>query len=239
MTANRMPKTTSGRPIVVMGAGHQGRNVNDILIGCQAEVLGFLDDTKKPGEQINGVPVLGGFTLSEDGDLLSRAAFIVALGDNRIRRELSRGILRRGGVLTCAIHPAADISPSACLGDSLYVQAFARILANSRVGDFALIEGLTTIGSDVVIGEAGFVGPGAQLTAGSRLGDGAFIGANAVVIGPAKVGTEAVIGAGAVVVTDIPDRVLALGVPCRIARALTELDTPTSVIFARPGKAPQ
>ena len=222
MAADRSPSLAPRRPVVIMGAGHQGRNILDIFVASGTEVLGFLDDTKSPGQAINGVRVLGGFALVEDAGLLSRAAFIVGLGDNRIRGSLFRDIRQRGGMLASAIHPAAAISSFAKLGDGIYVQAFSRVLANARVGDFALIEGLTSIGSDVVIGEAAFVGPGAQLTAEARLGDGAFVGANAAVIGPATVGAHAVIGAGAVVIDDVPDRALAVGVPCRIKKVLPE-----------------
>jgi len=231
MDPHRSACPTPDRPVVIVGAGHQGRNVADILVRGGTAVAGFLDDTRTLGERVNGVAVLGGFDRAADGELLQHAAFIVALGDNRIRRELSRAIWQRGGVLASAIHPAADVSPSARLGAGICVQAFARILSNASVGDFALVEGLTTIGSDVVLGEAAFVGPGAQVTAGAALGEGAYVGANAIVVGPARVGAHTVVGAGAVVRGDLPERVLAVGAPCRIVRPLSAAESP---FFAQP-----
>lgn len=231
MEPDRTPTPAPERAVVIVGAGHQGRNVLDILAGRGTAVAGFLDDTRTRGEVVNGARVLGGFARTEDGDLLRQAAFIVALGDNRLRRELSRAIRQRGGLLASAIHPAADISPSARLGAGVCVQAFARVLSNARVGDFALVEGLTTIGSDVVLGEAAFVGPGAQVTAGAALGEGAYVGANAIVVGPARVGAHSIVGAGAVLRGDLPERVLAVGAPCRIVRPLAATEAP---FFAQP-----
>lgn len=45
--------------------------------------------------------------------------------------------------------------------------------------------------------------------------DGVWIGAGSVVIGGCRIGEKALIGAGSVVITDIPDRVIAVGNPCR------------------------
>ena len=66
-----------------------------------------------------------------------------------------------------------------------------------------------------------FCGPGCTLTAGCRIGEGAFLGAGTVVIGPARVGRHSVIGAGATVLSDIPDRVLAIGTPATVKKELS------------------
>jgi sugar O-acyltransferase (sialic acid O-acetyltransferase NeuD family) len=209
-------RRTRQRPVVILGAGHQGRNIHDILTLRRVPVLGFLDDTKPPGGRINGVKVLGGFALARDAALLRRAAFIVGIGDNRIRCRLFDEIIACGGKIASAIHPDSSISPSARLGRGVYVQAFADIRANARVDDFALIEGAALVGADVTVGKAASVGPGSQLTARASLGEGAFVGAGVAVIGPAGVGDYAVVGAGAVVIGDVPSGVLAVGVPSRI-----------------------
>ena len=45
------------------------------------------------------------------------------------------------------------------------------------------------------------------------------------------IGENSVIGAGSVVTRDIPDNVVACGVPCRVMRAITEEDR----LYYRPG----
>lgn len=56
-----------------------------------------------------------------------------------------------------------------------------------------------------------------------HIGKGAWIGSNVTLLAGAKIGAYAVIGAGSVVRSEIPDGVVAAGVPCRPLRAITGL----------------
>ena len=54
--------------------------------------------------------------------------------------------------------------------------------------------------------------------------DGAWLGAH-VVVGPGvTIGARSVIGAGSVVTRDIPPDVVAMGVPCKVVRPITDAD---------------
>ena len=61
---------------------------------------------------------------------------------------------------------------------------------------------------------------------GCHIGRGAMIAIGATVLNGARIGEEAIVGAGAVVApgTVIPPRMLALGIPARPTRDLTEKD---------------
>jgi carbonic anhydrase/acetyltransferase-like protein (isoleucine patch superfamily) len=74
-----------------------------------------------------------------------------------------------------------------------------------------------TIEDDVTIGHRAVVH-------GERVGRGSLIGIGAVVLGHTIVGEECLIGAGAVVPpgTNVPDRMLVVGVPGRIVRPVNE-----------------
>ena len=75
------------------------------------------------------------------------------------------------------------------------------------------------IGDDVTVGHAAVVH-------GATIGDGALIGIRAVVLNGAKVGVGAIVGAGALVTEgcEIPDGHLAVGVPAKVIRQLTDDD---------------
>ena len=47
------------------------------------------------------------------------------------------------------------------------------------------------------------------------IGDNVFIGANSTILYNVKIGTNVIIGAGSIVTKDIPDSVVAAGVPCK------------------------
>ena len=75
------------------------------------------------------------------------------------------------------------------------------------------------IGQEVTIGHAAVVH-------GATVGDGAMIGIRAVVLNGATIGEGAIVGAGAVVTEgcQIPARHLAVGVPAKVIRELTDED---------------
>ena len=216
-----MSRSQKPRKLVILGAGRQGRNILDVCTDLGVEVVGFLDDTKPQGEIVNGVPVLGGFDTLTRPESSAEADYIVGLGDNVIRRRLSDEIEKHGGKLASVVHPSCFISPSAEIGSAVFINSYSRVLANARIGRNALVEGHCTIGSDCVLEDDVACGPGSMLTAGSRIGEAAFLGAGTVVVGPARVGRHSVIGAGATVLTDIPDRVLAVGTPATVKKELS------------------
>ena len=92
------------------------------------------------------------------------------------------------------------------------------------IGDYALF------GPNVVLATANHPflpelrKKGYQYNLPVRIGEGAWLGAGVVVAPGVTVGEYAVVGAGSVVTRDIPPRVLAAGVPCRVVRPLDERD---------------
>lgn len=58
-----------------------------------------------------------------------------------------------------------------------------------------------------------------------HIGDNVWVGGNTVINPGVTIGNNVVIGSGSVVTKDIPDNVVAAGVPCRVIREITEQDT--------------
>lgn len=56
------------------------------------------------------------------------------------------------------------------------------------------------------------------------VGNNVWIGAGTIVLGGVSIGDNTVIGAGSVVTKDIPANVIAVGVPCRVLREITDED---------------
>lgn len=56
------------------------------------------------------------------------------------------------------------------------------------------------------------------------IGDHVWIGSNVVIMPGVTIGARSVVGAGSVVTKDIPEDCLAMGVPCRVVRRITDED---------------
>ncbi len=95
------------------------------------------------------------------------------------------------------------------------------------IGPRTNVQDLTVIhtdeGIDCRVGTGVTIGHRAVVH-GAKIGDGALIGIGAIVLNEAHVGDEALVGAGAVVTEGqiIPPRHMALGVPARVVRELTD-----------------
>jgi len=116
------------------------------------------------------------------------------------------------------IGPRCYIGPCACLrGD------FGRITLEegANVQDTCVMHGFPD--SDTIIGVDGHIGHG-SVVHGAHVGRDALVGMNAVIMDGSQIGESAIIGAMAFLPegTIIPPRTLALGIPARAKRALTD-----------------
>lgn len=195
--------------IVIVGAGSQGAIVADIL---RERAIGFVDD-HHPGATILGLPVLGPIA-SLSG--IPHDAIVVAIGDNRARRELTERLIAGGERLASAIHPFTSIAPSATIGEGAMISAGALVLPRAAIGRGVLLNTKSSVDHDTVLGDFSHVSAGATVGARCHIGHETLIALGASVASGMRVGSRTVIGAGACVVRDIPDDVVAFGVPARV-----------------------
>ncbi len=119
------------------------------------------------------------------------------------------------------IGPAANIwFYSIVRGDTNYI----RIGANCNIQDACVLHA----GKDLypLIIEDGVVLGHRVVVHGCRVGKGSLIGIGAIVLNGAEIGEESIVGAGSVVSPKsvIPPRSLAIGIPAKVVRALTDED---------------
>ena len=206
--------------VFVYGAGGHGKVVADIVLATsRLSLTGFIDDRQEThGTTLLGVPVFG------DRDWLRRTAqespvaIALGVGDNYARQKLAEGCARWGIELLTAIHPEAYVARSATLGKGTSVMAGAVINAEAQLGEGVIVNTGAVIEHDVVVQDFAHVSPKAAMGGGSRLGRLSWLGLGAVVLPHVTIGSESIVGAGAVANRDLPDRVVAAGVPARIFR---------------------
>ena len=204
--------------ILIVGAGGHARSVADIALESeQIEIAGFIDN--KPGNVL-GIPVIG-----NDDDLEKfyesgiKSAFI-AIGENKLRSSLFFKLKNIGFNFVNIISSNSHISRRAVLGTGICVMAGAAVNVNTVIEDNCIINTNCCIDHDCKIGRDCHIAPGVAMSGTVTVGDGTHIGTGSNVIDGISIGSGSYIGAGAAVVKDIPERVMAYGVPARVIRNL-------------------
>ncbi len=218
-----MTKTTRLNSVVIMGAGGFGREVLEIFKGCNTicrtwDIAGFIDeDERLHGTTINGYPVLGGLDWVRD----HRADFdgcVCAIGDCETRKQVVERLQRVGVRFFNAIHPSVLMSEFVELGEDVIINPGAVLTVNVKIGDHVHIDNNASVAHDAVLGSYCRVNPGARINGNDRLGEGVYIGTGATLIQDLSIGDWSTVGAGAVVISDVPDRVVVVGVPAKVIR---------------------
>ncbi|MFH5831633.1 acetyltransferase [Halalkalibaculum sp. DA384] len=141
--------------------------------------------------------------------------FILGVGDNKIRTNLGDLVKSKNELLRTIIHPAAEISNSATIGEGTFISAHATINALSKIEKYVVLNTNCTIEHECHIDEGVHISPGAVLAGNVAVGKGSFIGANAVVKEGITIGVNVIVGAGATIIQDIPDGKKVVGNPGR------------------------
>jgi sugar O-acyltransferase (sialic acid O-acetyltransferase NeuD family) len=221
--------------VVIIGAGGFGREVLDICeednrSGVRWEILGFVDDNPEvQSQKVRGYPVLGGVEVFSKFKA-NEVKAVIAIGDNRIRKKVAEKAAAYGAGFCNVIHPSAIMTPHVKLGKGVIIAAGCILTNNITVGDFVIINLGVTVGHDTEIESFVNLNPGVHINGNNKIGEGAYIGSGAVTIQNITIGKWSVIGAGAVVTNDIPDRVVAVGVPAKPIKLMENEEKATSRI---------
>lgn len=209
--------------IVILGAGNQASVVLDILQadGLADRVEGLIetgDGPPRTGQLVDEVPIIGGRGDLEAIHSQGVHLAVLAVGTALAREQLFKQAIGLGFGLVSAIHPSAIISDRVKLGRGVTINPLAVIMTGAQIGDGVIINTAATVDHHGRIDDFAHVAPGACLGGNVHVGARTWVGLGASVIQGVTIGRDSFIGAGAVVVGDLPERVLAFGVPARVVR---------------------
>ena len=212
------------KEIYALGVGHNTPVFIDLALDCGYEIVGLYHyNSDKTGEYDHGYEILGSFE-----DLFSRKSlqglnFLLTMGDSKIRTELSKKIMDKGGLVPTLIHPTSVISKFAKISDiGVYISAFSFVQADSSVGENTVILSHVNISHTTHIGKGCFIAGGAIIGAYTNMEDNVFIGQGALSISAkvATIGQGAYVGARSLLTKDVPANTVVAGIPAKVIRSL-------------------
>ena len=111
-------------------------------------------------------------------------------------------------------------------GDYLFLNHNCQILDGAKVkfGDYVFVAPNCTFTTAEHALDSEQRNEGLEVALPITVGNNVWMGAGVTVLGGVTIGDNTVIGAGSVVTRDIPSGVIAVGVPCRVMRKITDED---------------
>lgn len=140
------------KEIFIVGAGGHARNVVDAIEkqGLYT-ILGYCVDDIPVHESIaGGYPVLSAIK-SNELEVSEDASFVIAIGNNAIRKELYHFYNQKFEAAT-VIHPTAAIATTARIGNGTVILANCTVNANSVLGENCLLNSNVVVDHDCHLG---------------------------------------------------------------------------------------
>jgi len=210
--------------VYIIGAGGFARDVLDIYVdlGKDNEVVGFLEENCQRSGTILNEKLIDDISILNNLDR-NNVKLVCAIG-TPLRKRVIELTKKLGYEYDTTIHPSAIKSKWLTFGKGVIICAGNILMSQVNLGDYTIVNLDCTIGHDVVIGKYTTVSPGVHMSGKVSIGDECFIGTGVAIVEKVRVGRGSYIGAGAVVTKDIPENVLAVGVPAKPIKSLGESD---------------
>ena len=211
MTADQGPF----KSLLILGAGGHGKVLADAAQEAGYQTIVFAD-LNWPSLQ-----ECGPWKVVSDGKDLGalRADYPTAVcgigGDSAARLRETLALLDAGFDVPFIAHPKSSVSRHAVLGAGTVVFAGAAVNFSAKLGRAVIVNTGATIDHDCEIADGVHIAPGAHLAGDVCVGALSWIGVGASVKQAMTIGEAVMVGAGAAIVSDLPDGIIAVGVPAK------------------------
>lgn len=204
--------TIKFNPIIIIGAGGHAQDVIDIAGSAGYPILGFLDDN------IEGEFILG--KIKDYKNIVNQYTnydikYIIGINNSKTREHLDELLIEMEATPTTLIHKSAVIGHNVSIGEGSVIGPGSVITSNVTLGRHVHLNTHASVNQGSIVGDYCTLSPGVKVCGDVKVGKSVQFGASSTVINLISIGNNVTLGAGAVVVNDIPDNVIAKGVPAR------------------------
>lgn len=207
------------KKVALIGSSGHSKSVIDVIQQEGAlDIVGLIDDYKPVGETTLNIPIIG--STADILDLWQQqkiTGVIIAVGDNYTRWLISKKIISDCPSIEfyTTIHPKSTIAAGVCIGKGTVIMAGSIINAESKVGDFCIINTNASVDHDCTISNYSSLAPSVTTGGNCFIGECSSIGIGATLIHQVRVSKHCVIGAGSLVIKNTAPYTLNYGVPAK------------------------
>jgi UDP-N-acetylbacillosamine N-acetyltransferase len=207
--------------LVIWGAAAHALITADIIrLRDEYEIVGFLDSINPERAQTEfcGSSILGGEEQLDD--LLQHGVghVIFAFANNSRRLQFASLARAKGFQLATAIHPGTIIAREVPIGAGTVICAAAVVNPGAKLGENVVVATSATVEHECTIEDGAWINTGVCLGGRVVVGRATTLEMGTITAGSVRIGADTVVGAGSLVLNDLPDRVLAYGIPAKIIR---------------------
>lgn len=200
------------REVYILGAGGHARVIASLL---DTPVTFVVRESDPEGEAPQSGQVTEAWYFGHIEETGRHEVFL-GVADNTVRRRLFERLgkldVRPG---TC-VASQAFVARDAQIGEGALICPGCVIGAGAVVGDNTIVNTLSSIDHDCVLGDHSQLTAGVTFGGGVRVGTGCFFGIGSAVLPGLNIGDDVAVMAGALVTRSLPDLVTAGGNPARI-----------------------
>ncbi len=216
-----MKKNLKDKKLAIIGSGDLGQLIAyHASIDSGMQIAGFFNDFLETGENVNGIPVLGG--LDDVSYLYNKGLFdclMIGIGYKHFSfRKGSFDRFKDEIPFANIIHSTCFVDESCILGEGIFMLPGSTLDFNVCIGDNVLLNTSCTIAHDSSVGNHSFLSPRVAMAGFIEVGECCNLGINCTIIDNITIVDNCQLGGGAVVINNINKPGLYVGSPARFIR---------------------
>lgn len=199
--------TSSGRLLIYGGGGH-GKSLIDLIRQLkQFTIEGIIDDAMAAGEDVMGVPVVGGGDDLEkwfDKGVRLAVNAVGGIGNINSRIDVSARLIQSGFAFPALVHPTAFVESTASIEQGVQIFPHAYVGSDVELGFGVIVNTAAIVSHDCRLGSYVNIAPGTLLAGGVVVEEGVMIGMGVTVNLGVRVGAGVMVGNSAIVKAAVP-----------------------------------
>lgn len=207
------------KDIIIVGASGFGREVAQYIEDINASkpipewnILGFIDDNPNALDGIgHGYSVIDSI---KHHNPLDSSFYVCALASPKVKKSIVELLESKGAKFTTLIHPTAQISRYAKIGNGCIITPNSNVNTEAELGKFVAVLA-SGIGHDAIVEDFSTLSGHVCVNGHVYIGKGTYVGCGALIAPGKKIGDEATIGIGSVVVTNVKAGITVFGNPAK------------------------